>query len=294
MEILFSLYKGKVQGKFLGPTEESPNRHMYYVDTGEGMKRKKGVTTFLAIKDKSVALMSWQGETIAKHFFEMLDNSLPLTQESIAKAIFSPEDVKNKAGDLGTQIHSWIESYINYKLYPKKFKMPEMPEDQNVVTGVTSFLEWESSHKVKYLWSEKILYSKKYDYIGKGDFGAVVDGITCLCDVKTSNNMYNSVCAQTAAYAEADREESGIKYEGRWAIRLAKETPEEYQDRMELKNKIKGLLGKNSREVEPYQVFDAKFLDEKKSNMKRDFEGFLYHWNLCHWDAETDFWANKK
>jgi hypothetical protein len=290
MEILFSLYKGKVQGKFLGPTPESPNRHMYYI---EG-KRKTGVTTFLNIKDKSNALMIWQGETIAKHLFDCLKQGQEINHEVIVKAIFAPSEAKTKAADLGTLIHDWIERYIKHKIAPKKNPMPEMPEDQNAVTGVTSFLEWESTHKVKYLWSEKVLYSLKHDYIGKGDFGAVVDGITCLCDIKSSNGIYNSVCAQTAAYAEADREESGIKYQGRWAIRLAKETPDEYQVRMDLKNEIKSLLGKNEKDIEPYQVFEAKFLDNEKGNMKRDFEGFMSHMNLCKWDKLTDFWANKQ
>lgn len=290
MEISFILYKGKVQGKFLGPTEESPNRHMYFIDS----KRKTGVTSALNIKDKSAALLSWQGEEIAKHFFSMIETGTELNQENIIKAIFSPEAAKTKAADLGHEVHVWIENYINHKLKKKGFeKMPEMPEDQNVITGITSFLEWESEHKVKYLWAEKVLYSKKYDYVGKGDFGAVVDSITCLCDIKTGNGMYNSVLAQTAAYAMADTEESGIKYKGRWAIRIAKETIEEYQVRMELKNKIKGLLGKNEKEIEPYKVFEAKFLDNEKENMKRDFEGFLAHWNLMKWDRLTDFYYNK-
>lgn len=292
-ETLFTLYKGKIKGKFLGPTQDNPTRHMYYVDTGEGLKRKTGVTSALNIKDKSTALMSWQGEETAKHLFGVMETGKALTQEDVIKAIFAHEEAKTKAGDIGHEIHSWIEAYINHKLKKKGYDMPEMPEDQCIVTGVTSFLEWENSHKVKYLWSERILYSLKHDYIGRGDFGAVVNGITCLCDIKTGNGMYNSVLAQTAAYAEADREECGIKYQGRWAIRLAKETPDEYQKRMELKNTIKSMLGKKEREIEEYKVFEARFLDEEKSHMQRDFDGFLHHWNLLKWDRETDFFYNR-
>lgn len=289
MEIISSLYKGKIQVKFLGPTEESPNRHMYYVDG----KRKTGVTTALGIKDKSTALMSWQGETIAKHLFDVIMSGQILTQEVVTKAIFAPEEAKTKSADLGTEVHDWVEKYINHKLKKKGFeRMPDLPEDPNVATGVNSFLEWEAEHKVKYLWAEKVLYSKRHDYVGKGDFGAKVDGMVCLCDIKTGNGMYNSVLAQTAAYAKADEEESGIKYEGRWAIRISKENPEEYATRMSLKNKIKEFLGKKEKEVPAYQVFEAKFLDNEKGNMKRDFDGFLCHWNLMKWDRETDFYAN--
>lgn len=288
-EIHFSLYKGKIQGKFLGPTQEMPNRHIYMIDN----KRKTGVTTYLNIKDKSSALMSWQGEMTAKHLFEVMETGKTITQEDVVKAIFTHEREVKKAADLGSEIHDWIERYINYKLKKKDFSKPEMPEDPNVLTGVTSFLEWESEHKVKYLWAERVLYSKKYDYIGKGDFGAVVDGDTCLCDIKTGNGMYNSVLAQTAAYVHADTEECGIKYKGRWAIRIAKETPDEYQKRMELKNKVKALLGKKEKDIEPYKIFEAKFLDNEKENMARDFEGFLHHFNLTKWDNETDFYKYK-
>lgn len=290
MEIITKLYKGKIDVKFLGPTEEMPNRHIYMVDG----KRKTGVTTALNMKDKSGALMIWQGEEITKHLMEMVQNGASLTQESVVKAIFSSETAKNKAADIGTITHNWIEGYINHKLKKKGFeKLPPMPEDQNAITGITSFLEWESNHKVKYLWAEKVLYSKKYDYVGKGDFGAVVDGLRCLCDIKTGNGMYNSVLAQTAAYAMADTEENGIKYDGRWAIRLAKETSREYEKRMTFKNTIRQFLGKSDKIAEAYVPFEARFLDTEKKNMKRDFEGFLCHWNLMLWDRETDFWTNK-
>lgn len=286
----FSLYKGRVSGRFLGPCTESPNRHMYYVDG----KRKTGVTTFLNIKDKSVALMSWQREEVIKHLLSLGEEGSTQLHDikTIVSALYASEASVKKAADLGTQIHDWCEQYIKYKLKEIKV-MPEMPEDPNVQTGVTSFLEWESAHKVKFLWTEKVLYSKKYDYIGKGDFGAKVDGLICLCDIKTGNGMYNSVRAQTAAYAFADTEECKQKYDGRWALRLAKETEQEYMERMKLKNKIRTLLGKSEQAVEPYQVFEAMFLDNEKGSLKADFAGFLSHMDLHRWDSKTDFWKIK-
>lgn len=290
MEELFEMYNGKVKGKFLGPTEENPGRHMYCVDG----KRKKGVTTIIGIKDKSIALGIWQGEETAKHLFSDLENGINISEEQIIKAVFASNTAKDKAADLGTQVHDWVEKYINHRLKKSGFKsMPDMPEDPSVLQGVTSFLEWESQHKVKFLWAEKILYSLKHDFIGKGDFGAVVDGLTCLCDLKSGNGLYNSVRMQTAAYAEADREESGIKYDGRWAIRVSKETEKEYLKRMTLKNKIKKLLGKSEKEIEPYQVFEAKFLDNEKGFMKRDFNAFINCLELGEWDYATDFYREK-
>lgn len=289
MEIEFSLYKGKVKGKFLGPTEDKPNRHMYYI---EG-KRKTGATTFLGIKDKSEALKSYVREQTVKNLLPLLRKGAMISEEQLVKALYEDEYNTAKAADLGGKIHDWIEHYIKHKIDSKKFRRPEMPQDDAVATGATSFLEWESQHKVKFLWSEKVIYSLKHDYIGKGDFAAIVDGQMCLCDIKTGNGMYNSVRAQTAAYAMADTEESKTKYMGRWAIRISKETEEEYYKRMHLKNEIRVILGKDQNPIPDYQVFEAMFLDFDKRALKNDFAAFINHLELYRWDQKTDFWKIK-
>ena len=286
-EILFELYKGRVKGKFLGPTEDKPNRHMYYING----KQKTGASTIVGIKDKSRALGIWQSEETAKALLGLIEKGIELTEEQIVKAVFASDMARDKAADLGVAVHDWVERYIRFKLKQKGFeKQPEMPDHQGVVNGVTSFLEWESQHKVKFLWTEKIIYSLKHDFIGRADFGAKVDGLICLCDLKSSNGLYNGVRMQTAAYAMADTEETKIKYDGRWAIRVAKESESEYLKRMEIKNKIKVLLGRKESLVQPYQVFEAKFLDNEKGFMKRDFQTFLSAKNLLEWDKETDFY----
>lgn len=165
--------------------------------------------------------------------------------------------------------------------------MPDMPDDANETTGIASFLAWESEHKVKFLWSEKILYSKKHDYIGIADFAAMVDEKCCLCDNKTSNGLYNGVRMQTAAYAAADEEETKIAYKGRWAIRIAKETEDEYLARMEYKNSIKRILGKKEVVVKPYQVFEAVFLDKEGTEQKNDFGAFKNALGLLQWDKDN-------
>ena len=289
MEILFEMYGGEVKGKFLGPTEDKPNRHMYYVDG----KRKTGVTTALNIKDKSNALMSWQREEVMKFLLPTIKAGKKITKELLVTALYESNKTKDKAADLGSVIHEWCEAYINHQIDPKKHPMPEMPEDANVQVGATSFLEWVDNHKVKFISSEQVFYSKKHDYIGTGDIKAHVDGKLCLCDIKTGNGLYNSVRAQTAAYAKADEEESGVKYDGRWAIRLSKETEDEYLARMALKNEIRGLLGQKPAPVEPYQVFEAMFLDDEGTEMDEDFAAFVNHWELLQWDKKTDFWKVK-
>ncbi len=165
--------------------------------------------------------------------------------------------------------------------------MPDMPQDPNVVRGVTSFLEWESAHKVKFLWSEKVLYSRKHDFMGKADFAAIVDGEKCICDLKTGNGMYKEVRLQLAAYRAADEEETKEKYDGRWAIQISKETEQEYFDRLALENKIKTLLGQKTYDPYPYQVFNAKFLDLEDGNYEKDLKCFAELAGVHAWDSQT-------
>lgn len=288
MEEVFKMYGGKITGKFLGPTEDKPNRHMYFI---EG-KRKTGVTTALGIKDKSAALMSWlRDETVKAALAYPKDI---YTVSDLVRFLYANEYTVAKAADVGSRVHEWIEGYIKHRLKLKGYeKMPEMPEDPAVQVGANSFLAWEAEHKVKFLWSEKVVYSKKHDYIGTADFAAKVDGDLCLCDIKTGNGMYNSVRAQTAAYAMAVTEESKEKFTGRWAIRIAKETEEGYNARLDLKDTVRKFLGKEPAPREPYEVFESMYLDNEKTSMKEDFDAFLAHWTLYKWDAKTDFWKIK-
>ena len=273
------LYSGKVGVKFF------PDSHIYYVTVGEEKWRPKSVTGITGVKDKSQALIPWALEEAAKHLIGCLEDKKKIDEEQIIKAVFASQEYVEKAADLGTEIHDWIEKYILSKI-SKKNPAPNMPEDENILVGVNSFLAWEESHKVKFLWAEKLVYSKKHDYIGKADFGAIVDGKRCLCDNKTGNGLYDGVLTQTAAYLKADEEETGEKYDGRWAIRISKETEKEYHARLAVKNKIKTILGKKEKEVYPYQIFQAVYLDEEKENLKEDFETFLAEKVVSDWGGK--------
>ena len=280
MEIEFKLYGGKVKGKFLGPTEDKPNRHMYYID---GV-RKTGVTTYCGIKDKSVGLVSWATEVYLNYLMECLPRGI--TEADIIVGWTKHQEHKVKAAAVGDEVHKWVEAYIGGL-------KPEMPEQREAQIGVTAFLEWEEANKVKFISSERVVYSKKHDYIGKMDIEAKVNGKLCLLDIKTSNGIYNEMYMQTAAYVMADQEESKRKYAGRWLIRLSKETEKEYVKRMELKNKNRVLRGKDPYNFPEYRVFEPKFLDEEPGNLKRDFAGFLAAKSLFEFDKQTGFWANK-
>ena len=263
--IELKLYKGKVAIKFY------PETHAYYVDG----KRKTGGTTYLGILDKSRPLIYWAVGLFKDFLLENLPNGI--TEEHIEEGSKLHAQFKEQAATIGDKAHGWIEQYIAHKLKQTKEK-PEIPDDPKVLNAINGFLSWEKEHKVKFVSSERVVYSKKYDYIGKMDIEAEIDGQLCLVDIKTSNGLYNSVALQTAAYLKADEEETGKSYTGRWAIRLAKETEEEYQEKMEKKGK----------DTEGYVAFEAKYLDSQMMNVERDFKAFLSAKSLFEWNKETE------
>ena len=82
-----------------------------------------------------------------------------------------------------------------------------MPINSQLVTSITNFLKWEKDHDVKFLKSEQVVYSKKYDYCGTFDNNAIVDGYLSLIDFKTSSGVYDDMFAQLAGYEQARVEE---------------------------------------------------------------------------------------
>ena len=283
------MYKGKIKMRFF------PDSHVYMVN---GV-RKTGVTTYINILDKSRALMSWKGSLTVAFLLKKLKEG-NITEEMICATHNIDEIEKDEAAKFGSMIHDWCENYIKAKLKIKGYSIPDMPEDSKVLNGVSAFLDWEKEHKVKFISSERVVYSKKHDYIGKMDIEAYVDGEICLVDLKSSNGLYNTVRLQTAAYLKADEEERGKGiYTGRWAVRLAKYDEKEYLQREELKKQIKKMvasyLGKDFKdyEIPTYQVFEAKYLDEKKGQLEFDMDGFIHAKALFLWNKETDFFTNK-
>lgn len=284
------LYKGKVKIKFY------PISHQYWISVNDlPFKRKTGVTTFIGIKDKSRPLGIWQSELTADFLLTCIENKVKIDEDKAIEAVIQSELAKDQAADIGTEIHDWIEKYIRNKLKQPGFEnLPDMPKLSEAITGTNSFFEWEKKAKVKYVSTETPVYSLEYDYPGIEDITLLADDKFCDADFKSSNGLYNGVRAQTAAYAMARMEAGGKKSQGRWAIRLSKYSEAEYIRREERKKQIKRIIarvkGVPFKDYEPktYQVFEAKFLDNEKSFMQRDFEAFLNCKALHKWNNDTD------
>lgn len=296
--IFTQLYGGKVVHRF------HPVGHQHWVskDSGKVFKRKGGVTGIISIKDKSVPLGIWQQGMTLDFLLDAIAQGHPFNEDKAIEAVIQHELYFEKTVDIGHEIHGWCEFYIRHQLKQKGFEsMPEIPNFPEAVQGVNAFLAWIDEHKVKFISTERAVYSVKYDYVGILDFEAVIDGSHCLGDFKSSNGLYNTVRMQTAAYAMADMEERPKfkGYDGRYALRLNKYSEPEYLKREKRKQVVKQALcrfkGTEWKEypIKPYQVFEAVFLDAEDGFMDRDFKAFLHCKALTDWNRLTDPFLNR-
>jgi hypothetical protein len=183
-------------------------------------KPVKSVTYFTGVIDASGPLMYWAVNQAKLFLQDLLNQGKPITSVSIEEAGKQHRIKKEAAGTIGTNVHDWIERYI-------KGENPEMPEVAEELNGILAFLKWLEEHQVEFIESEKLIYSKEYNYTGILDAIAKIDGKTCLIDFKTSKGVYEGYFLQIAAYRNAYEEMTGKKLDGfNKIVHVNKETGE--------------------------------------------------------------------
>lgn len=191
-----------------------PDSHQYKKDG----QRIPSVTTALSCIAKP-GLVYWSANVTCEYLANILNTGAPITAQDIETARKQHLAKKEEAATSGTLVHKWAEDYI-------KGAQPDLPEDPEVMNGVSAFLRWVDEHNVKFISSERFVYSLIHNYVGQMDAEAEIDGKVCVIDFKTSKGIYKEMLYQTAAYQKA-AEEEGSKYTGdRWIVRFDKETGE--------------------------------------------------------------------
>jgi len=217
--MIIKLYKGNIELDF------DEVRHRFTV----AGKPVISVTAATGVIDKSRPLIFW-AVGLAKDF--LMENLKVLIADTkgdkiaavIEEASKQHSIKKQKAADVGTQIHDWVEIFIKAK---SRKEWPEIPKDPQVYNGITAFLKWVDEYEVKFVSSEKIVYSKKYKYAGIMDAEAIIKKRLCVIDFKSSRAIYPEMRFQVAAYQAAAEEENGKEYPGnKWLMRFDKETGE--------------------------------------------------------------------
>lgn len=231
-------------------------KHKFWSDT---QKNIDSVTKFTGILDKG-GLTYWAVGLMNDYLCERLGS---ITIEDLDYASDLHTQKKTEAADLGTRIHELVSKHIK----GEEIDLDKLlAEDPRVSQGFDSFIEWEKKVKPQWLASERIVYSKKYNYAGILDAVAKINGKVVLIDFKSSNNLYEEYAFQTAAYQIANEEMGLEKIDHRIVIRFSKDTEEEYNAK-ELKKKIKKeRQRKPYYKPEPYAIFEQRDYKENKKD----------------------------
>jgi hypothetical protein len=223
--------------------------HAYCRVEGNERYIASGVTSVCQIYDKSAALKPWAANMTAQHIIDNIPceglvryelaglyamlkdkkelppkprNFIQTTTEDLAKLCNEARrqyDVVTKdAASVGKVAHEWLERYIKAKLNGVDLNEP-MPQDKRSASCVEAALGFFDRHKVEFVYSERKIYSRRYNFAGTADLLAWVTScgnpkccpfegrVLELDDFKTSNDFRDDYPLQTAAYKYALLEE---------------------------------------------------------------------------------------
>lgn len=231
-KIVNHLYGGTVDLIF----EDS--KHQYFIDG----KQIRGVTSILNTIPKPW-LLGWAVKVTVEKMEGLIQPGVSYDEMQIkmmmAEAKRASHTIKTSAGDLGKLVHTFLEQYI-------KGENPGQLVHEEARNSANRFLDWVKKYNVKFLLSEQMVYSKKYNYCGTLDFVCKVGDKLLLGDIKTSNQISKiEYGSQLAAYKMAREEEYGEKFDGCVLIRIGKKDAEFEQwdiDSVEIKKYEKIFL----------------------------------------------------
>ncbi len=177
--------------------------HSYYLDG----KRLTGVTTVLGVIAKPM-LIQWAANQAVEHIEKNLKYSpdhntyLDCLYNVLQEAKVAHRKKKEEAGAKGTDVHAIIEGIIKHSLeltngaiYPSEITKEILNNPQ-----VGHFVDWAKLNKVRFLASEKKVFSRELFLGGTIDFICEIDGEVWIGDIKTSSGIYPEHFFQTAGY----------------------------------------------------------------------------------------------
>jgi hypothetical protein len=178
-----------------------------------------GVTTILGVIAKP-ALIQWSANMAVDYICENISQLITGDKETQDRLLLEARKAhcqkRDKAADIGTLAHKQIEKWI-------KKEAPE-PVSEQVKKMVDNFIDWATKNKVKFLASERQVYSEKYFFCGTYDFLCEIDNKIWLGDIKTSSGIYPEMFFQTAGYQICEEEmKPELKIDGHLIVNLKKD-----------------------------------------------------------------------
>lgn len=128
---------------------------------------------------------------------------------------------RDNTADIGSQLHRYIECFINLKLkkkYDEKDFFNWLRYDETVSNNLEQmfyqFYNWQKKNVKQFLESEKPVIHRNLAYGGTVDFlYKEFDDKIYLCDLKTANSIYDTHQIQVVAYKYARENMIKIEYD---------------------------------------------------------------------------------
>lgn len=229
--------------------------HMYFFDG----KPMTGVTTVLNVLAKP-ALIQWAANEAIKYVFEngveKDTDFILISKESLGEARTAHAKKRDKAAEQGTDIHSILEGIIKEAIEKHEgFLVAQTISDNS---QVQKFLDWGLENKVKFLESERKLYSSQHFFAGTVDFTCEIEGRRYVGDIKTTSGIYDlTPFLQAGAYRLMLTEMGEPEFLGTIIVRLGKDGSFEVKERIHSENRdgetfLHALV--LYREMEDYKV----------------------------------------
>jgi hypothetical protein len=167
-------------------------------------------------------LIPWAAKKSAEHIGEVLQPYTEYTEVEVARMVRNASQAHTEySADrmvIGHYVHGWIEGYIKWKLGLRAEKKIPGKVSKEILNGIHAFLDFDQRHSPRYLFSERVVYSRLGDHIGTCDAACEIQGKIYTTDWKTGAGIYLEHAYQTASYSAALTEESPETYD--WPERL--------------------------------------------------------------------------
>lgn len=198
-------------------------KHAYFLND----KPMMGCTSVLGVIAKP-ALIGWASKMACEHIRDTgIEKTIDgihyiLTQgHLIEEAKNAHRKKKEAAGESGTDLHALAEGYIRLCIDSNDGKPHAV-----CPAGLEQFRDWAITHSVKFLATEKRMYSKTWWIAGTADIIFEKDGKKYIGDIKTYKKIWDRVpFFQCAGYANMYEEMTGGKetISGYCVLRLSKD-----------------------------------------------------------------------
>lgn len=186
-------------------------RHLHQIEVDGEWKNLTGCTTVLSVLAKP-ALIPWAAKMAVEYIRENAPKELlPIpegespaygdyivSEELLEEAKKAHAKRKEKAGEWGTKTHEIISEIITDVIANSEGRIRS---GRNPNKAVQNFLDWAMKNEVKFLETEKNIYSEFLFIGGIVDFVCEIDGKVWIGDIKTSGSgIYPEHFFQCAGY----------------------------------------------------------------------------------------------